>query len=144
MTTNKKIIVFTLITVPVLIGGYFLYKYLKPKDDSGSNLKGEEENNDESQNVNTNTNTQTSNQTSTQTNQVKSGFPLRKGSKGEDVKSVQRALNIVADGIFGSQTDLAVRNFQKSKNIVVDGIVGNNTWKLLFFADYPSLGDGYE
>lgn len=51
---------------------------------------------------------------------------------GEDVKHVQRALNIGVDGIFGPITDRAVRNFQRRERISVDGIVGPQTWNRLF------------
>lgn len=48
--------------------------------------------------------------------------------RGEDVRFVQRQLNIAADGIFGPQTDRAVRRFQRDRGLVVDGIVGPITW----------------
>ena len=61
---------------------------------------------------------------------------LKKGSKGEDVKTLQKALiklgfSLTADGDFGAKTETAVKSFQKSKGIVADGIVGNKTWQLL-------------
>lgn len=57
---------------------------------------------------------------------------LRKGSKGNDVKYVQFALNergygLTIDGIFGAKTEAAVRDFQTKKKISVDGIVGPQT-----------------
>lgn len=51
--------------------------------------------------------------------------------KNETVKAIQKALGINSDGIFGANTDKAVRNFQASKGLVVDGIVGKNTAKLI-------------
>lgn len=48
--------------------------------------------------------------------------------RGEDVRKVQRRLNIPADGIHGRQTDRAVRRFQRDSGLVVDGIVGPATW----------------
>lgn len=60
---------------------------------------------------------------------------LKKGSRGEDVKSLQKALNLMADGIFGSLTDEAVREFQKTNGLKVDGIVGKNTWEKLGIKD---------
>lgn len=52
--------------------------------------------------------------------------------KGEDVREVQKALqrhgyDVEADGVFGPETDLAVKNFQKRYGLVVDGIVGPAT-----------------
>ena len=58
---------------------------------------------------------------------------LRKGMTGEDVRLLQEALNKsgyncgVADGIFGSKTDSAVRSYQKAKKLVVDGLAGTKT-----------------
>src|SRR5262249_21736381 len=48
---------------------------------------------------------------------------LRKGSKGEEVKIVQRLLTLRPDGDFGDLTDAAVRGFQRGVGINVDGIV---------------------
>jgi hypothetical protein len=60
------------------------------------------------------------------------GLPLRYGSQGELVAEVQKALHISADGIFGVQTDTAVRTYQRSQGLEVDGIVGLATWGSLF------------
>lgn len=63
-----------------------------------------------------------------------SGKPvLMKGSKGNDVKDLQNALNkfgygLVVDGDFGPKTDSAVRDFQKNHGLKVDGKVGPLTW----------------
>lgn len=59
------------------------------------------------------------------------GKPLRIGSRGSDVVSVQKALKITADGIFGRVTDQHVRQFQKAHGLIVDGVVGPVTWKAL-------------
>ena len=60
---------------------------------------------------------------------------LGKGSKGEQVKALQRLLSgyytSSVDGDFGAQTDTAVRSYQKGKNLTVDGIVGQKTWSKL-------------
>lgn len=62
---------------------------------------------------------------------------LKKGSKGSQVKTIQRLLNALGyssgsvDGIFGAKTDTAVKSFQKKKSLTVDGIVGKNTWNSL-------------
>lgn len=57
---------------------------------------------------------------------------LKRGSKGNDVKAVQTALKIEADGIFGVITEFAVKAWQRDHNLVVDGIVGEQTWASLF------------
>lgn len=56
---------------------------------------------------------------------------LKKGSKGDEVKILQKALNITVDGDFGTKTENAVKTFQKSKRLVADGIVGSKTWNAL-------------
>ena len=64
---------------------------------------------------------------------------LKKGSKGEDVKILQRALNtklkkelnVNVDGDFGNKTETAVKEFQKLNGLVADGIVGAKTWEAL-------------
>lgn len=42
---------------------------------------------------------------------------------------VQRKVGVAVDGLFGKNTDTAVRNFQKANGLAVDGCVGINTWK---------------
>lgn len=70
---------------------------------------------------------------------------LKLGSKGEDVRILQRALNLVADGKFGEITREAVIAFQKNNGLEPDGIVGKNTWAKLPDPDeikpttYPNL-----
>ena len=56
---------------------------------------------------------------------------VKKGSKGDAVEALQKALNISVDGDFGPKTDAAVREFQKAHNLVADGIVGAKTWAAL-------------
>ncbi|MGH2743641.1 MAG: peptidoglycan DD-metalloendopeptidase family protein, partial [Thermoleophilaceae bacterium] len=60
------------------------------------------------------------------------GLPLRYGSQGELVAHVQKALQLTADGVFGAQTDAAVRQYQTRAGLEVDGIVGPATWAALF------------
>lgn len=57
---------------------------------------------------------------------------LKRGSRGEDVKAVQRALHCYPDGIFGELTEEAVKCFQKGKGLTADGIVGERTWASFF------------
>lgn len=62
---------------------------------------------------------------------------LRTGSRGEDVRILQENLrqlgflNDTADGIFGTNTNAAVRSFQKAQGLSVDGVVGAGTWAAL-------------
>ena len=60
------------------------------------------------------------------------GLPLSAGSQGALVSQVQRALSVSVDGVFGPETDRAVRRFQYSSKLQVDGIVGPATWSALF------------
>ena len=65
---------------------------------------------------------------------------LKHGSRGADVKRLQKLLNarglcpqpIALDGIFGRTTLDAVKKFQRQFNLPVDGIVGGKTWDRLF------------
>ena len=56
---------------------------------------------------------------------------LKKGSRGEEVKTLQGKLNLIADGIFGPITEEAVEAFQKANGLTADGIVGPKTWAKL-------------
>ncbi len=62
---------------------------------------------------------------------------LRIGSKGDDVPALQTALRSrgysvhTIDGVFGPETDAAVKAFQKDCDQEPDGIVGPVTWSLL-------------
>jgi peptidoglycan hydrolase-like protein with peptidoglycan-binding domain len=75
-------------------------------------------------------------------------FPLvRKGDQNHPVKTLQyllraRGHTVTVDGIFGPQTDAAVRAFQQQKGLAVDGIVGPNTWgALIITVKKGSQGD---
>ena len=52
---------------------------------------------------------------------------LKYGSKGEDVKKLQKAVGTTSDGIFGNNTLAKVKAFQKANKLTSDGIVGKNT-----------------
>ena len=71
------------------------------------------------------------------------GTPLRVGSTGPNVVIIQTELNRISqsypaipkipvvDGVYGRQTEAAVRKFQEVFNLTVDGIVGKSTWYAL-------------
>lgn len=66
--------------------------------------------------------------------------PLRLGSVNDDVRVLQLRLNrisanypsipkiLLVDGIFGSDTEAAVRRFQEIFGLAADGVVGKSTW----------------
>ncbi len=64
------------------------------------------------------------------------------GSKGKDVSALQKKLKklgyvdskgkeLATDGIFGKNTEYALKKFQKQKGLVSDGIAGPKTWAKL-------------
>ena len=65
---------------------------------------------------------------------------VRRNARGNLTKIIQRRLRekgysigrAGVDGIFGRDTENAVKRFQKDNGLKVDGIVGRNTWKELF------------
>ena len=71
------------------------------------------------------------------------GTPLRRGTSGPSVVVIQTELNRISqnypaipkissvDGIFGAQTEAAVRKFQEIFDLDADGIVGPATWYAL-------------
>ena len=56
---------------------------------------------------------------------------IKKGSRGNDVKLLQRLLNLTDDGVFGSQTEAAVKIWQGANGLAADGVVGPKLWKKL-------------
>lgn len=56
---------------------------------------------------------------------------LSRGSSGAQVRALQSALGITADGIFGPQTQAAVRAYQSAHGIPSTGVVGPLTTKAL-------------
>lgn len=60
------------------------------------------------------------------------GTLLKNGSKGINVKLIQKVLKVSVDGIFGAKTESAVKIFQKRNGLVADGLIGSKTWAKLF------------
>ena len=67
------------------------------------------------------------------------GSPLRVGDSGDKVRQMQAQLNVISDayplipkiaedGIFGPETEKAVKTFQQIFKLTPDGIVGFRTW----------------
>jgi len=71
---------------------------------------------------------------------------LAMGSEGRQVRLLQEALGgVKADGVFGAETEAAVRSFQESSGLTVDGIVGLQTGESLrtkvATSAFTTLGD---
>lgn len=64
---------------------------------------------------------------------------LRKGQRGENVTLMQTKLQNLGyslgssgvDGIYGSRTEIAVKQFQRDWGLVEDGVCGPATWQVL-------------
>ncbi len=81
------------------------------------------------------------------------GTPLRQGSSGTAVFTLQRQLNRIAkdypflgkltvDGVFGSRMAATVRAFQKQFNLTADGAVGRQTWYKISYIYVSVKGSG--
>lgn len=72
------------------------------------------------------------------------------GSSGEEVKKLQNALisagynvgSTGADGVFGKNTDAAVRQYQRDNQLAEDGIAGQNTLGKLYAPSNASATEG--
>lgn len=80
------------------------------------------------------------------------GFPVRLGSRGEEVRRIQNYLNVIsdaypqipklsADGDFGPATQAAVLAFQSLFGLATDGVVALNTYNRIA-ETYRALVDG--
>jgi len=120
---NTKTIFWTLGGIATIVGGYFIYKrVIQPTEYIGDKSKDgiSEIIISDGGSTTTTTNTTTTTTTSTM------GLPLKRGSKGEKVKQLQRFLisngydlgtfGVLKDGVdgdFGSKTEQAVSDNQK-------------------------------
>lgn len=62
---------------------------------------------------------------------------LKYGSRGNITKIMQKLLKkkgykLDLDGVFGNQSQKAIKDLQKKNKLTCDGIVGKNTWSKLF------------
>jgi peptidoglycan hydrolase-like protein with peptidoglycan-binding domain len=64
---------------------------------------------------------------------------LLAGSEGRQVRLLQRALGVPADGVYGPATEAAVRRFQVSRGLTADGAVGPLTSRALAVHAPPVL-----
>lgn len=60
------------------------------------------------------------------------GKLINRGDTGKDVQRIQRAVNVTPDGIFGRNTEAAVKAYQRRHGLSADGIVGPATWNVMF------------
>ena len=60
-------------------------------------------------------------------------------SRGSDVRQLQRALGVGADGVFGPVTERALKRWQRSHGLVADGIAGPNTRSAMGLGPGPVL-----
>jgi peptidoglycan hydrolase-like protein with peptidoglycan-binding domain len=61
---------------------------------------------------------------------------VRRGDQEHPIRTLQyllraRGHTVVVDGVFGPDTEAAVRAFQQEKHLAVDGVVGPLTWAAL-------------
>jgi peptidoglycan hydrolase-like protein with peptidoglycan-binding domain len=49
---------------------------------------------------------------------------VKRGDRGSAVRSIQRQLGVPADGVFGPNTERAVKRFQRRHDLLPDGLVG--------------------
>lgn len=75
---------------------------------------------------------------------TKSSGTLKKGSKGDNVKVLQNALNslgygnLAVDGVMGTQTVNALKKFQKDSGLSADGVFGSKTQSALSAKGFAS------
>jgi hypothetical protein len=61
----------------------------------------------------------------------RAGHSKRRTVRGGGVRSLQRVLGLPADGVFGPNTESAVKRFQRRHGLTADGVVGPMTRRAL-------------
>jgi peptidoglycan hydrolase-like protein with peptidoglycan-binding domain len=118
---KKKTITIITIASLAIIGGIYLVIRLKKRSQAKELV---EKLTDTSQKSNSGTKSNVT---------ASSSSTLKKGSKGDAVKTLQSQLSKLGytigtiDGVFGSGTESALKTFQKANNLTVDGVAGPNT-----------------
>ena len=69
---------------------------------------------------------------------------IRKGSRGDEVKTLQELLGVTADGIFGAKTRAALIQWQTAHGLEADGICGPITWAALTGEELPEKPKDYK
>jgi peptidoglycan hydrolase-like protein with peptidoglycan-binding domain len=65
--------------------------------------------------------------------------PSEEAVATDEVQRLQNALHLPVDGIFGPETEAAVRRLQARHGLTVDGIVGPETWGAVGVQGAPTL-----
>ena len=131
------------------IGAFFLIKKLRKKDESqgegtsGGTLIAEEEvitsNDTPSSSSGTSTTPTRSSSVGCGGGFAYSGFPLKRGTCGKEVVTLQKYLGITADGKFGKNTETAVKN---SQNLVSTTPIGWTAgYGKVSLADYSQIAN---
>lgn len=128
LPANKTRTIVIVISILLVLGtGVFLYLYDKKKITGTSGTSGKTSNPGTPS-----TGTGTSGNSNSGSS-VESGFPLKEGSRGTLVKTLQTALNKTAAKMFLSTTVRPRYNNQNLEKLVVDGIFGPRTLAFVTF-----------
>jgi uncharacterized protein YxeA len=122
---NKKAIIITVSSLAIIGAGVGFYFYTRNKNKNNSLAReGVEDEDSEATTTPQSTTTPTSSGNSGKGcggAYTKQGFPLQKGSCGDNVVKLQKYLGITADGKFGSGTEKKLKSHQ---NLVVQKSIG--------------------